>query len=105
MPTPEPSVPPDEDRSSAELHIVARHIKPGDYLPPQPALDGTGHQDAGFTVGDEGRDVLPGLAVTLGRMLLFGPAGALDSVGHDVEVAVRRRSSGQLRPHSCGEAA
>jgi hypothetical protein len=79
-----------------KMHIAARHIRPGDYLPPQPVLRGTPHEHDGYAVGEEARDVLPGLAVTPGQMLLYGPAGALDSVAHDAQVTVRRCA---WRPH------
>jgi hypothetical protein len=77
----------------AELHIAARDIAPGDYLPPQRALHGTRYQDDGFPVGDTERDVLTGLAVLPGRMLLYGPAGSLDSVAPDARVTVRRAAA------------
>jgi hypothetical protein len=90
MPPSQSAGPSDHEPGPAVLRIVARQIEPGDYLPPQAALDGTRHQQDGFTVGCEDRDVLPGLAVVPGRMLLYGPAGTLDSVSHDAPVAVRR---------------
>jgi hypothetical protein len=70
--------------------IVALAIRPGDHLPPQPALHGTPYQQDGFTVGTDDRDVLAGIAVLPGRMLLFGPRGTLDSVAATAKVTVRR---------------
>jgi len=72
------------------LRIAAREIEPGDYLPPQRALHGTRYQDDGFVVGDTPRDVVEGLAALPGRMLLYGPAGSLQSLAPDAEVAVDR---------------
>ena len=70
--------------------IVAREIRPGDHLPPQPALHGTRYEQKGFTVGTADRDVLAGIAVLPGRVLLFGPSGSLDSVAANTHVTVRR---------------
>lgn len=75
-----------------ELRIVARDIRPGDHLPPQRALHGTRYQKDGFTVGHDDRDVTD-LAVLPGRILLFGPAGTLDSVALDAEVRVQRQAT------------
>ena len=72
-----------------ELRVTAREIRPGDFLPPQRALHGTRYREAGFVVGTEDRDVAE-LAVLSGRMLVFGPAGTLDSLAVDTDVAVRR---------------
>lgn len=73
-----------------QRQIAAREIRPGDHLPPQPALHGTRYQHDGFTVGHEERDVLAGMAVLPGRILLFGPSGTLDSVAANTKVTVRR---------------
>lgn len=81
-----PSQPADGAR---QLHVRAREIRPGDYLPPQRALHGTRFRDDGFVVGDGDRDVTE-LAVLSGRMLVFGPHGTLDSLGVDTCVDVRR---------------
>jgi hypothetical protein len=78
---------------SDDLHIEARLIQPGDFLPPQRALHGTRYREVGFAVGGEGRDVVSGVAGLAGRMLLYGPAGVLDAVDVDSEVAVRRRKA------------
>jgi hypothetical protein len=83
---------------SEELLIPARLVRPGDHLPPQRALHGTRHQDVGFTVGAEARDVVAGVAGLAGRILLYGPAGKLDSLDLDSEVAVRRAAC----PAGCG---
>ena len=72
-----------------ELRVIAREIRPGDFLPPQRALHGTRYREAGFVVGSQDRDVAE-LAVLSGRMLVFGPAGTLDSLAVDTDVAVRR---------------
>lgn len=73
------------------LHrVVAAHIEPGDHLPPQRALHGTRYQDRGFTVGPHPRDVVAGLPVLTGRVLLYGPDGSLDTLPADAEVTVRR---------------
>jgi hypothetical protein len=80
------------DRSEpglTELRVPAREIRPGDFLPPQRALHGTRYREAGFVVGTQDRDVAE-LAVLSGRMLVFGPAGTLDSLAVDTDVAVRR---------------
>ncbi len=71
------------------LHVPAREIRPGDFLPPQRALHGTRFRDQGFVVGDSDRDVTEP-AVLSGRMLVFGPAGTLDSLTVDAHVEVRR---------------
>jgi hypothetical protein len=76
------------DRS--ELRIAAEDIRPGDYLPPQPALHGSRFRDTGFQVGRSDRDVVRSLPVLSGRLLLYGPDGSLDAVRTDAEVAVRR---------------
>jgi hypothetical protein len=76
--------------STSELLVAARHIEPGDFLPPQRALHGTRFRDSGFLVGDSARDVVTGLPVLHGRVLLYGPEGSLDSVRADAEVAVHR---------------
>lgn len=80
----------DAEPAPTEMRIPARKIEPGDYLPPQEVLSGTRHEVKGFIVGSEDRDVLPGLAIVPGRMQLYGPAGTLDSVAHEEQVAVRR---------------
>jgi hypothetical protein len=72
-----------------ELHVSAREIRPGDYLPPQRALHGTRFREIGFAVGGSDRDVAE-LAVLSGRMLVFGPLGTLDSLAVDTDVAVLR---------------
>lgn len=72
-----------------ELHVRAREIRPGDFLPPQRALHGTRYRDLGFAVGGSDRDVAE-LAVLSGRMLVFGPLGTLDSLAVDTDVAVLR---------------
>ena len=72
-----------------QLHVRAREIRPGDYLPPQRALHGTRFRDAGFVVGTSTRDVTQP-AVLSGRMLVFGPEGTLDSLLVDADVAVLR---------------
>lgn len=74
----------------AEQRIAARHIRPGDYLPPQRVLHGTRFRDTGFLVGGSDRDVVTGLPVLSGRVLLYGPDGSLDAVQADAEVAVHR---------------
>lgn len=84
-------VPGEGDPAVRDLHLVAREIEPGDHLPPQRALHGTRYQHDGFTVGDDRRDVLNGMAVLPQRMLLFGPGGTLDAVTPDTLVTVRRR--------------
>jgi hypothetical protein len=71
------------------LHVRAREIRPGDYLPPQRALHGTPFRDEGFVVGSGARDVTQP-AVLSGRMLVFGPEGTLDSLLVDADVAVVR---------------
>lgn len=75
--------------SYAELHVLARDLRPGDFLPPQRALHGSRFQDSGFPVGDAARDVVD-VAVLSGRMLLSGPEGTLDSLPVGTEVTVRR---------------
>ena len=87
-----PHDPPATDRAEpglTELLVTAREIRAGDFLPPQRALHGTRYREAGFVVGTQDRDVAE-LAVLSGRMLVFGPAGSLDSLAVDTDVAVRR---------------
>ncbi len=80
---------PSELADVRELRVAAREIRPGDFLPPQPALHGTRFRDLGFAVGGSERDVAE-LAVLSGRMLVFGPHGTLDSLAVDSDVAVLR---------------
>lgn len=80
----------DDDAALEQVEVVARQICPGDHLPPQRALHGTLFQRDGFTVGPDDRDVAD-LAVLPGRVLLFGPAGTLDSIPVDARVCVLRR--------------
>ena len=74
-----------------ELWVSAARICPADYLPPQRALHGTRFERDGFVVGSAPRDVTE-LAVLSGRVLLFGPAGTLDSIPVTAEVVVHRRT-------------
>ena len=74
-----------------ELSVPAARIRPADYLPPQRALHGTRFERDGFAVGSAPRDVTE-LAVLSGRVLLFGPAGTLDSIPVTAEVVVHRRA-------------
>ena len=75
--------------SAPELVVSARDLRPGDFLPPQRALHGTPYRDDGFVVGSSERDVTQP-AVLSGRMLVFGPHGALASLAVDTDVEVRR---------------
>lgn len=89
---PDPTDRPETDQPEpglTELFVTAREIRPGDFLPPQRALHGTRYREAGFVVGTRDRDVAE-LAVLSGRMLVFGPAGTLDSLAVDTDVAVHR---------------
>lgn len=85
---------------AGQRHVAARDIRPGDHLPPQPALHGTRYQQDGFTVGADDRDVVAGTPALPGRMLLFGPAGTLDSVTPDTHVTVRRHEADTEQHHN-----
>ena len=78
------------DTRLQELDLPARHLRPGDFLPPQRALHGTPFRSDGFTVGADPSDVVAGTAALPGRMLLFGPTGVLRSLTPDATVTVRR---------------
>ncbi|HET7476695.1 MAG TPA: hypothetical protein VFJ97_11835 [Dermatophilaceae bacterium] len=70
--------------------IVGRSVRPGDYLPPQPCLDGTAWQRTGFLVGRRACDVCLDLPDLPGHVLMFGPDGVLHTVADDQVISVFR---------------
>lgn len=75
--------------SPTTLHAVAAEVRPGDYLPPQPALHGTPHQGSGYQVGPEDKDVTTS-PVLSGKVLLFNRATPMLALPETTPVTVHR---------------
>lgn len=67
----------------------ASTIKPGDYLPPQPALHGTEHQDTGYQVGPDSRDITSS-PVMSGRIMLFSRTARMLPLPETTPVTMHR---------------